>query len=268
MAYSVVAGDHDSLSESGDWASILITHELTHILQFEPATGVYSWLRPLFGTVIAPNMLMPSWWKEGMAVEVETQFSDTGRTRSVYQDAVLRSFVLEKKMSHYDLPQANETLPSWPYGNRPYLFGSLFFSQLVEDTKDLKSVNFLASRQGERAPYFIEEPMNELTGQGYEATYLKALKTAEEYGQADLKKLKQKPMSQIKFITKPEQSSAKPTVSKAHGLIAYLQTVEDENFVYITDLNGKKQNFNNLPKGSLQSLSFHPTEKKFIFKSR
>lgn len=265
MAYSVVAGDHDSLSESGDWASILITHELTHILQFEPASGVYSFIRPIFGTVVAPNMLMPSWWKEGMAVEIETQFSDTGRTRSTYQDAVLRSFVLEGRMDKYDLPQASEALPSWPYGNRPYLFGSLFFSQLVSETKDIKSVNFLASRQGERAPYFIEEPMNELTGQGYEATYLKALKTAEEYGQADLKKLKQKPMSQIKFVTKPEQSSARPTISRVHGLIAYLQTVEDENFVHITDLSGKKQNFKNLPKGSLQSLNFHPTEKKLLF---
>ena len=265
MAYSVVAGDHDSLSESGDWASILITHELTHILQFEPATGVYSYLRPIFGNVIAPNMLMPSWWKEGMAVEIETQFSDTGRTRSVYQDAVLRSFVLEDKIDKYDLPQANEVLPSWPYGNRPYLFGSLFFSQLISETQDLKSVNFLASRQGERAPYFIETPMNELTGQGYEATYLKALKTAKEFGQADLQKIKQKPLSQIKFLTKPEQSSAKPTISKAHGLIAYLQTIEDENFVYITDLSGKKQNFKNLPSGSLQSLAFHPTEKKLLF---
>lgn len=265
MAYSVVAGDHDSLSESGDWASILITHELTHILQFEPATGVYSVLRPIFGNVIAPNMLMPSWWKEGMAVEVETQFSDTGRTRSVYQDAVLRSFVLEGKMDKYDLPQANEVLPSWPYGNRPYLFGSLFFSQLIADTQDLKSVNFLASRQGERAPYFIETPMNELTGQSYEATYLKALKTAEEFGQAALQKIKQKPLSQIKFLTKPEQSSARPTISKVHGLIAYLQTIEDKNFVYITDINGKKQSFKNLPKGSLQSLSFHPIEKKLLF---
>ena len=265
MAYSVVAGDHDSLSESGDWASILITHELTHILQFEPATGVYTGLRYIFGNVIAPNMLMPSWWKEGMAVEVETQFSNTGRTRSVYQDAVLRSFVIEEKMNQYDLPQANEVLPSWPYGNRPYLFGSLFFSQLVSDTKDLKSVNFLASRQGERAPYFIEAPINELTGQGYEATYLKALKTAEEFGKADLQKLKEKPLSQIRFLTKPEQSSAKPTISRAHGLIAYLQTVEDENFIYITDLAGKKQNFKKLPGGSLLSLTFHPSEKKLLY---
>jgi hypothetical protein len=264
MAYAVVAGDHDSLSESGDWASILITHELTHILQFEPATGVYSTLRPIFGNVIAPNMLMPSWWKEGMAVEIETQFSDTGRTRSVYQDAVLRSFVLEEKMDRYDLPQANETLPSWPYGNRPYLFGSLFFSQLIAETKDLKSVNFLASRQGERAPYFIEKPMNELTGQNYESTYIRALRTAEEFAQIDTLKLKEQPTSEVKFVNEPEQSSARPTISQAHGLIAYLKTVEDENFVNITDLQGVQQNFKKLPKGSIQSLAFHPTQKKLL----
>ena len=62
MAYSVQTGEHDWLSENGDWPSLLITHELTHISQFEPATGFYKVLRPIFGEIIAPNLLMPTWW--------------------------------------------------------------------------------------------------------------------------------------------------------------------------------------------------------------
>ncbi|MBY0451773.1 MAG: hypothetical protein K2P92_01975, partial [Bdellovibrionaceae bacterium] len=86
MAYSVQNGDHDWLAENGDWPQLLMTHELTHITQFEPATGFYRFLRPIFGQIVAPNMLMPTWWKEGMAVEMETQFSTTGRSRSTFQD--------------------------------------------------------------------------------------------------------------------------------------------------------------------------------------
>jgi hypothetical protein len=265
MAYSVVSGDHDSLSEAGDWPQILLTHELTHILQFEPASGFYSVLRPIFGSIVAPNMLMPAWWKEGMAVEMETQFSNTGRSRSTFQNAVMRGIVVENKLGQYDLPQSNEVLPSWPYGARPYLFGSLFFSQLVSDTKDLKSINYLAKRQGERVPYFIEDPILELNALTYETTYNKAMFTVEQTAQKESQQLKQLETTPVTFVDEKSQGSYRPTVSSAHKLYAYLENVKELNQVRIRDFSGTSPDFGKLPIGEIHSLQFHPTEKKLLY---
>ena len=155
MAYPVLINDHDSLTEAGEWARELITHEMTHILQFEPALGFYKYIRPVFGTIVAPNLLLPIWWKEGMAVEMETQFSPRGRLRSNFQDASLRAMVLDRKLFSYTLASVNEMLPSWPFGMRPYLFGSVFWSQLLKD-KGISAADFIAQRHGERVPSLLK----------------------------------------------------------------------------------------------------------------
>ncbi len=71
MAYPVLPGPEESLADTGDWAFELLAHEYTHILNFEPANGVMVPLRFIFGNIIAPNILLPSWWKEGLAVEIK-----------------------------------------------------------------------------------------------------------------------------------------------------------------------------------------------------
>lgn len=265
MAYSVPANDHDTLSESGDWARELITHELTHILQFEPATGFYNYLRPIFGNIIAPNMLTPLWWKEGMAVEMETQFSPRGRLRSTFQDATIRSLVLDSKLYEQALPQANEVLPSWPYGGRPYLFGSLFFSQLNFDTKNVKSTGILANRQGERVPYFIEQPMTELTNRTYELEYTVALRDAEFNSMEQIKNLKMLEPSEIQKIEQTNEASSQPRHSDKFNLLAYIENREGKDSLVILDENYKKLERKNLPSGQLPSIDFHPMEKKILY---
>ena len=265
MAFAVISGDHDTLSESGDWAEILLTHELTHIMQFEPARGFYTWLRPVFGSIVAPNMLMPSWWKEGMAVEVESRFSPAGRLRSTFQDATLRAMVSEKKLAEYDLPQANEVLPSWPYGTRPYLFGSMFFSQLVTDTKDLKAVNHLAGRQGERVPYFIEEPIHELNSLNYETTYNKALFSAEQLATSQLKTLKTVEPSAVKIAAPDALSTFRPRFASPLNLMLAVEAVKDDNKISAFDTSGARTQVAKLPKGAIGSFDVHSQKKKILY---
>lgn len=274
VVYAVPVNDHDSLSESGNWARELITHELTHILQLEPASGFYSVLRPIFGNIVAPNLLTPLWWKEGMAVEMETQFSPRGRLRSIYQDTTIRSFVLDNKLQEYTLPQANESLPSWPYGGRPYLFGSLFFSHLNFTTRDIKSSGFLANRQGERLPYFIEQPLYELTQNSYQMQYAMALLAAETNSLTQIQQLKKIPVSELtNFEHNPNSSDSEATVESSYQprysdkfkLLAYIESKEGRNALVVLDENHNKLNRKNLPSGILLSIDFHPSEKKILY---
>jgi len=265
MAFSVPIGEQESLSEAGDWGRELITHEMTHIMQLEPASGMYRYIRPVLGTIVAPNLLMPLWWKEGMAVEMETQFSPQGRARSSYQDASIRAFVLDKKLFDYTLPRANEVLPSWPYGSRPYLFGSLFWGSLIRDTST-NAANQLANRQGERVPYFVEEPMRELTQKTYEEQYTKALTEAEQNANAQITKLQEQPLDPIQPIMTVGQSTISPTWSESHKILAFLEQIEDKTTIAFQNEAGERiLDLKKIPKGTLSSLDFHPTAKKVLY---
>lgn len=264
MAFSVQVGKQDSLSEAGDWGRELITHEMTHIMQLEPASGMYKFIRPILGTIVAPNILMPLWWKEGMAVEMETQFSPQGRARSSYQDASIRAFVLDKKLFEHTLPRANEVLPSWPYGSRPYLFGSLFWGSLIRDTST-NAANQIANRQGERVPYFVEEPMRELTQKTYEEQYNKALTEAEENANVQLTKLQEQTLDVVQPIQTIGQSTAYPAWSDKFKILAFLEHIEDETSVGFQNEAGERIDLNKVPKGTLTSLEFHPLAKKILF---
>ncbi|MES3037283.1 MAG: hypothetical protein V4736_05185 [Bdellovibrionota bacterium] len=174
MLFPVLPGPLESLGEPGDWALELLTHEYTHILTFEPATGAVKYLRYVFGSVMSPNILLPTWWKEGVAVHMESMVSTGGRLRSTYQDSMIRSFVLDQKLHDFDIAKANEPLPTWPEGQRPYLFGSIFWSQTAAEFGQ-NIVTNLHNRHGGRMPYFIQTPARDLMGRSYDDQYEKAL---------------------------------------------------------------------------------------------
>ncbi len=264
MAYTVPVGDHDSLTEAGEWGRELLTHELTHIMQFEPALGIYRFIRPIFGTIVAPNLLMPLWWKEGMAVEMETQFSPQGRSRSKFQDASLRAFVIDKKLFEFNIAQANEVLPSWPYGARPYLFGSVFWSGLVRDS-NLVAVDKIVSRQGQRIPYAIEEPLREIVDRNYEAQYTKALSEVEAQAKQQIEKLNQQNISPVQYLKINGQSATMPRWSENQSLLALIEFVDGESRLTVFNEKSERIALKNLPQGHISGLDFHPHLKKILY---
>ncbi len=192
MAYPVLPGPEESLADIGDWAYELLVHEYTHILTFEPAGGVMQPLRSIFGTIISPNLLLPSWWKEGVAVEMESRLSHHGRLRSIYQDATLRAMVESQTLHQFDLAEVNEMIPTWPEGMRPYLFGSIMWNQMAQE-HGVSIVDDLHDRHGRRVPYFIEQPAQDLLKKSYVDQYNLALHDLNERVQAQIEKLKEIP---------------------------------------------------------------------------
>ncbi|MGZ3748362.1 MAG: TolB family protein, partial [Pseudobdellovibrionaceae bacterium] len=197
VTYPVLPGPQESLAESGDWSLELLSHEYTHILTFEPATGVFKILRGLMGSIAAPNLLLPSWWKEGLAVEAESLLGPKGgRLKSLYQDAVLRAMAEDKSLYNYDVAQINEVIPRWPEGMRAYLFGSIFWNQAVEDYgKGI--MNDLNLHHSSRVPYFIEAPAEELLKSTYEDYYKKAIAATDKRAQSQIQTLRSLPVTEV-----------------------------------------------------------------------
>ena len=145
----------------------VILHEYTHILTFEPSNSFYSPLRYLFGSVVKPNALLPLWYQEGSAVLMETAFTKYGRLRSPLYSAQLRAYTQDDLLERESFDQINSTsVPTWPYGQRPYFFGSLITNEIAQK-KDLKSIGLLNQSYSKRIPFLIQNPAKEIVGKNY-----------------------------------------------------------------------------------------------------
>ncbi|MCB0357614.1 MAG: hypothetical protein KDD40_11430, partial [Bdellovibrionales bacterium] len=76
-----------------DWVEMLLIHEYAHILNMHPVHGFYSPLKYVFGSIIKPNALLPRWYLEGLAVELESRLTKKGRLKSPTTEAILRTMV-------------------------------------------------------------------------------------------------------------------------------------------------------------------------------
>ncbi|MEN0059297.1 MAG: hypothetical protein AAGB31_10730, partial [Bdellovibrio sp.] len=287
MAYPVLPGPEDSLADTGDWAFELLAHEYTHILNFEPANGVMKPLRLIFGNIIAPNILLPQWWKEGLAVEMETRLGHQGRLRSFYQDATIRAMVEDQTFDSYDIAQANESIPTWPEGMRPYLFGSLMWSQMMAD-KQAGLAGQLNERHGYRVPYFIETPAREYLGHDYSFQYRRMIEETTVRAQAQLKTLREAPLSTIVIPQNQFKSVTAPAISPNGKHLAVI-TEDDGRFrsVKIITRESDEQSFldsksantiekfneafespnyqDGPPTGSIQRISWFPSSEKVVY---
>ena len=270
MIYPVQAGRDDALAESAEWAKELFIHELAHIFQLYPAEDYFKYPRKyLFGNIFAPNLLLPLWWKEGMAVEIESRFTHQGRTRSYFQDAGIRALVLEKKLFNYSLAEANEMLPTWPYGGRPYLFGSMLMSEI--GTKDQgKAINDLTLGHAARVPYFVEAPHERIFGNNYESHYLLTLDAYQRQAEKQLAQINTVSATTTTAIDPKLISGRSPRFNNTGttlGIVSMDKKGKKVSF-YNFDSENKKWNklkFKKAPSGDISSFEFHPYQNKVVF---
>lgn len=289
VLYPVLPGPIETIGEYGDWAYELLLHEYVHLLNFEPAHGVFAPLRTIFGSIVSPNILLPRWWSEGIAVEFETRFSNHGRLRSYYQDAMIRALAKENELPLYGISEANETgIPGWPLGARPYLFGSLFWSDLLADSSVEMAFN-LNEHHSRRMPYFLDDAFIEHRKDTYENYYDKVIKKTEARAKDQLAKLSSSPPSMTKKFDIKEPRSEAPTLSSDGRYLAMLTTTnlgqrrvrifdrKDANRPFdaatdsIKEIEGDMDKLvepakqDGPPTGSITRISWHPSEPRFIY---
>jgi hypothetical protein len=126
--------DVDSLEDFDDWFRLLITHEYTHVLQLDKATGVPADLRGVFGRnqYLFPGTFNPTMLLEGLAVYDETDAAaGVGRGQSSLYAMYMRAEVQQGVRPWSQVTMAGVT--EWPGGTLPYLYGVNFY-QFVDKT--------------------------------------------------------------------------------------------------------------------------------------
>ena len=132
--------DVDSLEDFDDWFRLLITHEYTHVLQLDKATGAPAALRDVFGRnqALFPGTFNPTMLVEGLAVYDETDAAaGVGRGQSSLYAMYMRAEVQQGVRPWSQVTMAGVT--EWPGGTLPYLYGVDFY-QFADQTYGNRSI--------------------------------------------------------------------------------------------------------------------------------
>lgn len=161
--YPVLPSTRDTIDGYGDWPLEMMVHEYTHILNMYPAHGIYTPFKYILGTIVRPNAVLPRWYLEGLAVDLESTLTSHGRLRSPETHASARALYVADRLHTENVATINEGgIPSWPYGGRPYLYGGWWWEGVTEKSTDV--VGTWNQNFSRRLPFLLNGPMREQTG--------------------------------------------------------------------------------------------------------
>jgi hypothetical protein len=135
-----------------DWLRLTFTHEFTHILHLDRSESWARVVRHVFGrTLLAfPNLLLPTWQIEGIAVYEESTVTGEGRLHSGDFRAIVDEAARRRQLEPID--RVNGGLTDWPGGEGPYAYGSEFH-QYLADRFGAATLAALADATASRVPY-------------------------------------------------------------------------------------------------------------------
>lgn len=135
VIYARPPADDRELGWFNDWMNLVVSHELTHIFHLDAAGAVGRAIRTVFGRVpmrwpAFPARETPAWSIEGVAVDLESDYTGFGRIHGSWHEMVVRTAILGNRFDPYE--RASSVSPIWPGGQRVYVYGSLFLEYLQQ----------------------------------------------------------------------------------------------------------------------------------------
>jgi len=165
--------DLSALSDYDDWMTILITHELTHIVHLDQVSGIPAIINSVFGKTIAPNSTLPAWFVEGIATHYESYLTAGGRGRSTMFDMFMRMDVVEDRLLRLD--EMTGEPDRWPHGNISRLYGSRFCDFIHEHYGERALAVFGEQMGGQLIPYALNRMAIRATGKPFAELYTEFL---------------------------------------------------------------------------------------------
>jgi hypothetical protein len=122
--------DEGQLLDNSAWLDLLLTHEFTHVVHLDKASGASQGLQNIFGRVpwLFPNLFQPTWALEGLATYIESDpAAGRGRLRSPLFEAQLRAQAGSGFLSIAEINADGRSLPI----TKNYLYGAYFYDFLA-----------------------------------------------------------------------------------------------------------------------------------------
>ncbi len=152
-----------ALRFTNDPIAMVVTHELTHIFDLDRSRGIWALGQHVFGRApyLFPNEYSPAWLTEGLAVYFESKLTGAGRVLGSDHRMIARAYGAEHRFPSIDRISRADAF--FPYGNAPYVFGSLFVNYLVQTHGDHLR-HFVNSQSSQLFPLLINRPAEQAFG--------------------------------------------------------------------------------------------------------
>ncbi|MEM9863306.1 MAG: hypothetical protein AAF938_17045 [Myxococcota bacterium] len=167
--FATAPEDISTLGDTADWLELLIDHEHTHVVHLDTVHGVPNALNHVLGKVLAPNLVQPRWFIEGLATYRETEDTSGGRLRSTMFQMFLRMDALEGRM--LDIDELSNIVDRWPRGNSWYIYGAHFVEFIARRHGDASLARMGHNYGGRLIPYGINRVAQEATGSTFTDLY-------------------------------------------------------------------------------------------------
>ena len=194
-------------------------HELVHMVTLDQSTAGDRFFRTIFAgkvketsddpiTILynyftTPREATPRWWKEGIAVFLETWMAGgIGRAMGGYDEMVFRTMVQEKKPI-YDLLgfESEGTQTDFQVGANSYLYGTRFMNYLAYMYGPKKLIDWTSRHEGSSA-YFISA-FHDVYNRSLSETWDEWIKFENEFQEKNLARLEENPITPCRPLSKP-----------------------------------------------------------------
>ena len=263
---------HSSIGEFKDFIHTLLVHEYTHILNMEPTHGLMSILYWIFGSVAHPNMTLPRWYTEGLAVYTESLLSENGgRLNSQYLEGLARSLTLENKWGDYPISELNDSHPDWLGASRAYLFGGILWDSIVRE-KGIDIIHKMNQKHSRRLPYLLNKTLKEQMGRGYHGQLKKAYAFWQQRAQKQIDRIQQQsPPMPNQLVDWGKGRHSLPTISPdGSWMLSFNNDDIGSNHIYLHPRHPKRGFLLNeartvVSDTQTQSLNWHPQTTGFVY---
>ncbi|MCJ8275773.1 MAG: PD40 domain-containing protein, partial [Bdellovibrionales bacterium] len=225
----------------------------------------------MFGYVAHPNMILPRWYTEGLAVYMESAHSNGGgRLNSQYVEGIARSLTLEKKWEDYPLSQLNDGQFDWIGGSRAYVFGGMLWDSIIRDGGEKTIYDFNQS-YSRRIPYFLDGVIESNLDRNYDEQLEKAYKFWNSRAQAQIDKVNSKPQITGRPLRRKKDSDTAPSISPDGLWMAFLTQNDDGLGNINITLRHPKKGFHGykpiqVEEGTrAQTIAWHPAATGFVY---
>ncbi len=159
-----------ALRFTDDPNAMVVTHELTHIFHLDRSRGIWSLGQHIFGRApyLFPDSYSPAWLTEGLAVYFESKLTGAGRVLGSDHRMIARAYGAEHRFPSIDRMSRADAF--FPYGQSPYVFGSLFVDYLARTRGD-HFRTFVESQASQIIPLWLNRPAKQAFGISFTAAW-------------------------------------------------------------------------------------------------
>ena len=155
-----------ALRFTDDPDAMVVTHELTHIFHLDRSRSIWALGQRIFGRApyLFPNGYAPAWLTEGLAVYYESKLTGAGRVLGSDHRMIARAFGAEHRFPTIDRMSRADVF--FPYGQSPYVFGSLFMDYLAATRGDHMRA-LVESEASQWIPLWLDRPAKQAFGESF-----------------------------------------------------------------------------------------------------